>query len=134
MSEHHCNVYEVCPVFENAHFLLRLIEEKDASDLLSVYNNTVQYNALDTDDMLGVESFEDADAVSVEDAVIARMMTEKLLDCLITLPEAERKYIFQRYWEGKSRVELASKCGASQQVLSYHEKRILAKLKKLIEK
>lgn len=39
MSVHHCNVYEACPVFENDHFLLRLVEEKDTSDLLSVYSD-----------------------------------------------------------------------------------------------
>ena len=106
----------------------RGVDEKDR------YNNTARYNALDTNEILGVESFNDADAVSVEDAVIARMMAEKLHDCLISLPEAERKFIFQRYWEGRSQVELAAKYGTSQQVLSYREKQILAKLRKLLEK
>lgn len=104
----------------------RGMEEKDR------YNNTAQYDALDTDEMLGVESLKDTDAVPVEDAAIAHMMAEKLRNCLMALPEAERRFIFQRYWEGRSQVELATKYGTSQQVLSYREKQILAKLKILL--
>lgn len=33
------NVYKSCPVFENDRYLLRLIEEKDAPDLLEVYSD-----------------------------------------------------------------------------------------------
>lgn len=33
------DVYEKCPVFENDNYLLRLIEETDASDLLEVYSD-----------------------------------------------------------------------------------------------
>lgn len=50
----------------------RGVDEKDR------YNNTVKYNALDTDEMLGVEMLEDTSAVSVEDTVISNMMAEKL--------------------------------------------------------
>ena len=106
----------------------RGVDEKDR------YNNTVKYNALDTDEMLGVEMLEDTSAVSVEDTVISNMMAEKLHDCLITLPKAERKFIFQRYWQRQSQAELAEKYDTSQQVISYREKQIRAKLKKLLEK
>lgn len=33
------NVYEACPVLENERFLLRLIEERDAKDLVKVYGD-----------------------------------------------------------------------------------------------
>ncbi|WP_333650612.1 GNAT family N-acetyltransferase [Lacrimispora sp.] len=33
------HVYEKCPVLENSHFLLRLVEESDAKDLLEVYSD-----------------------------------------------------------------------------------------------
>lgn len=33
------NVYEKCPILENDNFTIRLIEEKDASDLLRVYSD-----------------------------------------------------------------------------------------------
>ena len=106
----------------------RGVDEKDR------YNNTVKYNALDTDEMLGVEMLEDTSAVSVEDTVISNMMAEKLHDCLIALSKAERKFIFQRYWQRQSQAELAEKYDTSQQVISYREKQIRDKLKKLLEK
>lgn len=98
------------------------------------YNNTVHYDALDTDEMLGRESLADTGAVPVEDIVITHMMTEKLHNCLALLSEPERMYICQRYWEGLSQTELAESYGVSQQTLSYREQRILTKLKKLLEK
>lgn len=33
------NVYEKCPIFENEKYLLRLVEKKDAFELLSVYSD-----------------------------------------------------------------------------------------------
>lgn len=33
------DVYQNCPILENEHYLLRLIEEKDAPDLLEVYSD-----------------------------------------------------------------------------------------------
>lgn len=105
----------------------RGVDEKDC------YNNMVRYNALDTDEMLGMESLADAEAMSVEDTVISHMMTEKLRSCLSILPESDRELIFRRYWKGQSQAELAAKYGLSQQALSYREKQILSKLKKLLE-
>ena len=106
----------------------RGVDEKDR------YNNTARYNALDTDETLGAELLEDTDAVPVEDAVIARMMAEKLHNCLASLTDAERKMIFLRYWEELPQAELAEMYGTSQQVISYRERQIRAKLKKLLEK
>ena len=50
----------------------RGVDEKD------YYNNTVKYDALDTDETLGRESIADTEAVPVEDIVIAHIMEEKL--------------------------------------------------------
>ncbi len=33
------NVYQSCPVLENERFMLRLLEEKDAKELLRVYSD-----------------------------------------------------------------------------------------------
>ncbi len=34
-----CTVFEQCPVIENKRFLLRLVTENDAKDLLMVYSD-----------------------------------------------------------------------------------------------
>ena len=106
----------------------RGVDEKD------YYNNTVKYDALDTDKMLGRESFADTEATPVEDIAITHIMEEKLHNCLAVLSKAEQVYIYQRYWEGLTQSELAESYEVSQQALSYREKCILAKLKKLLEK
>ena len=106
----------------------RGVDEKD------YYNNTLKYDALDTDEMLGRDSFADTEATPVEDIAITHIMEEKLHNCLAVLSKAEQVYIYRRYWEGLSQTELADSYDVSQQALSYREQRILAKLKKLLEK
>ena len=106
----------------------RGVDEKD------IYNNTASYDALDTNETTGRESIADAGAIPVEDIAIAHIMEEKLHSCLALLSKPERVYIYQRNWEGLSQTELADSYGVSQQALSYREQRILAKLKKLLEK
>ena len=105
----------------------RGVEEKDQ------YNNTVSYDALDTDETLGIESFADADAIPVEEIIVTRIMSEKLHGCLAALSKSERAFIYRRYWKGQSQSKLAKRYGVTQQTLSYREQCILAKLKKLLE-
>ena len=106
----------------------RGVDEKD------IYNNLARYDALDTDETTGRESIADVDALSVEDIAIAHIMEEKLHSCLAVLSKPEQVYIYQRYWKGLSQTELAKRYDVSQQALSYREKCILVKLKKLLEK
>lgn len=47
------NIYEKCPVFENEQLLVRLIEPKDAKDLLSVYNDKLALPFFNSDNCHG---------------------------------------------------------------------------------
>lgn len=106
----------------------RGVEERDQR------NGVVLYSNYDTDGLLAVEMFADKNAIPVEDQVVKQLMGERLHDCLSQLSADEQNIIFCRYWDGKSQGELARELGTSQQVISYREKRILSKLKKLLEK
>ena len=106
----------------------RWVDEKDR------YNGTVLFSNLDTRELLAIEMFQDQDAVSVEAAVVGNMMVEKLRNCLQLLSDDEINLIRRRYWDQISQTELASELQVSQQVISYREKQILGKLKKLLEK
>lgn len=97
-------------------------------------NGVVLYSDYDTDELLAVEMFADKNVLPVEDQAIKQLMSERLHDCLSLLSADEQNIIFRRYWDGKSQGELARELGTSQQVISYREKRILSKLKKLLEK
>lgn len=61
-------------------------------------------------------------------------MVEKLHNCLKLLSDDEINLIRRRYWDQMSQTDLASELQVSQQVISYREKQILGKLKKLLEK
>ena len=103
------------------------LEEKDR------YHNTIPYDALDTDEMLGIESIADKEVTSIEDEAITRMMGDRLHSSLASLPESAQTLIYQRYWEGLSQSELAKEYGISQQALSRREQRILSKLRNILK-
>ena len=71
---------------------------------------------------------------SVEDSVIKNMLIEKLNHCIDQLPESERLLIQNLYFHGKTQGELAKEIGITQQSVSSREKKICAKLKKMMEK
>lgn len=105
----------------------RGVEERDQR------NGVVLYSDYDTDELLAVEMFADKNVLPVEDQVVKQLMSERLHNCLSLLSADEQNIIFRRYWDGKSQGELARELGTSQQAISYREKRILSKLKKLLE-
>ena len=134
-KEHIINVHgDLVEVSEEVYLTyFRMDRQARGVDEKDYYNNTFKYDALDTDEMLGRESFADTEATPVEDIAIAHIMEEKLHNCLAVLSKAEQVHIYRRYWEGLTQSELAESYDVSQQALSYHEKCILAKLKKLLE-
>ena len=106
----------------------RVVVEKDQR------NGTVLFSELDAQEFLTAETLLDPHAVSVEAIVIGNLMNEKLRICLRQLSDDESSLIRRRYWDQVSQSELASELQTSQQVISYRERQILGKLKKLLEK
>lgn len=106
----------------------RVVVEKD------LRNGTVLFSDLDTKRTLTAEMFQDFLSDSVEDTVVGHIMNEKLRRCLELLSDDECCLIRRRYWDHVSQSDLASEMQISQQVISYRERQILGKLKKLLEK
>ena len=106
----------------------RVVVEKDQR------NGTVLFSELDAQEFLTAETLQDPHAVSVEAIVIGNLMNEKLRICLRQLSDDESSLIRRRYWDQVSQSELASELQTSQQFISYRERQILGKLKKLLEK
>lgn len=96
-------------------------------------NGKILYSNLDTVELLGEELIVD-DALSVEDIVITALMIEKLRKCIRLLSVVEQELIEQLYFKEKSQAQLERETGVKQQTYSYREKKILGKLKKLLEK
>ena len=106
----------------------RVVIEKDQR------NGTVLFSDLDMKELSVAEMFQDSHADSVEDTVVGHIMSEKLRRCLKSLSDDEYRLIRHRYWDQVSQSELASEMQISQQVVSYRERQILGKLKKLLNK
>lgn len=97
-------------------------------------NGTMYYSNLDTSETLGEEMIPDLNSPSVEDVVLTVLMIEKLRSCINLLSEVEQELIEQLYFKEKSQAQIERETGVKQQTNSYREKRILEKLKKLLEK
>jgi RNA polymerase sigma factor (sigma-70 family) len=71
---------------------------------------------------------------SIEDGVIKKEMLKKLALCLETLSEQERLLIYALFFQGKSERRLSAETGTPQRTINDRKRRILLKLKKLLEK
>ena len=105
----------------------RTLREKDER------NGAVSYDGLDTPELSGQEMIPDRDAVSVEDAAIANILRGELHRCLALLDEPDRLLIQALYFEGLSERKYAKRVGIPQQTISDRKRRVLARLKKLLE-
>ncbi|NBH81225.1 sigma-70 family RNA polymerase sigma factor [Clostridiaceae bacterium] len=102
----------------------RTLDEKDQRHGLVLYSN------LDTPEMLGEAMIPDRDAVSTEDAAIARILREKLHCCLNLMPEGDQKLLNAIYFDDLSERELAEKSGVPQSTVNDRRRRAIQRLKK----
>ena len=75
-----------------------------------------------------------ADQESVEDAAVNALLIEKMLSSLKLLMPQEQELISELFFVGKSEHQLAAETGIPRMTIHNRKRRILAQLKKLIEK
>ena len=71
---------------------------------------------------------------SMEDAVINRELIKKMKSCLSLLDNDERSLIKALYFENLSERQLSRRTGIAQRTINDHKRRVLSKLKELMEK
>ena len=71
---------------------------------------------------------------SIEDSIIRQEMLDELALCVKLLPEQELLLIRALFFQGKSERQLSSETGVPLMTLNDRKRRILKKLKKLLEK
>ena len=71
---------------------------------------------------------------SIEDDIIKREMLEKMMLCIEMLSEQERMLIYSLFFKGKSERQLSVETGIPLMTINDRKRRILKKLKKLLEK
>lgn len=103
------------------------LEEKDSA------HGVFYYSALDTEETSGEDAIPDLTSPRVEDAAVDKLLAEKLHQCLAALTKEEQELIFTLFFQNKSEHQMAAETGIARMTIHNRKKRILARLKKLIE-
>lgn len=127
------------------HGMLMEVPEKDYSDFYknkrrqkyiderATENGDFSYDMLTTDEFNGEDILIDT-SQEIGDAVIHKIMLDKLSDSLVLLSADEQKLIREIFYEKLSERKLAEKYNVSQVAIHKRKIKILNKLKKIIEK
>ena len=102
-------------------------------DERSRLNGDVSYNALDTDETLGEDVFAD-EKTDVEAEVINKMTVAELRKAFLLLSPDERELIKILFIDGVTERKASEIYGVSQVAIHKRKNKILAKLKKFLEK
>ena len=96
-------------------------------------HRTASYDALDTDDGLGIDLLVDKDSPSVEEQVLAKLLLEHLHECVAQLTTEEQKLIYALYFEHQTERKYAQSLGISQVAVHKRLQKALDKLRRLIK-
>ncbi len=92
----------------------------------------VSFDALDTDEMNGIDTIPDLTTPSVENLVEYKMMAEQLRHCLALLPEGERTLLEKIYFSGMSERQVAQTLGIPYMTVHNRKVKALRKLKEML--
>ena len=104
----------------------RYLEERDLVHgrfLYSQFDNVYK-------DVLGEEMIADSLAEDLCDAIVSKIMIEKLKECLSLLSDEDLNLIIQLFYEEKSQRQLSEESGVPVMTISDRKNRVLKKLKK----
>ena len=122
---------EVSPDVYYAYF--RMERQERGQEEKKQRNAVVSYDALDTEEMSGAEAMPDLMVPSLEHQIISQEIHDTLHRVVNALPRAERDLIKAIYFEGMTENDYAKVSGMSQTGVSYRRRRILSKLKLLLD-
>ena len=96
-------------------------------------HEVVSYDALDNGETVGAEAIQDMESPSMEDLAIANELKDRIHHVVAALPKAERELIQAIYFEGVSANDYANQVGLTHRGVNKQRKRILSKLKMLLD-
>lgn len=91
------------------------------------------YDAMDTDEGLGIDLLVDRDAPSVEEQVLANLLRKHLHQCISQLTLEEQNLVHALFFEWKTEREYAETLGISQAAVHKRRDKVLKKLRQLIK-
>lgn len=101
-------------------------------DERSKANGEVSYDALDTDELLGVETLVDKHT-DVEEQVLWKMTVEELRTAVNRLTAEEKELVVALYIDGLTEREYAKRKGVYHNAIHKRKIKVLAKLKAFLE-
>lgn len=122
---------EVSPEVYYAYF--RMDRQERGQEEKKQRNAVVSYDALDTEEMTGADAIPDLIVPSLEQQIMTREIYDALRRAVEALPKAERELIKAIYFEGMTEANYAKVSGMSQTGVSYRLRKILSKLKLLLD-
>ena len=96
-------------------------------------HDVVSYDAMDNGETVGAEAIRDLEAPSMEELAIARELSERLRHIVADLPKAERELIQAIYFEDIPVSDYAKRIGLTHRGVNKQRKKILSKLKMLLD-
>ncbi len=96
-------------------------------------HDVVSYDALDNGETVGAEAIQDMNSPGMEELVIANELKERLHNIVAALPKPERELIQAIYFEDIPVSDYAKRVGLSHRGINKQRKRILSKLKRLLD-
>ena len=96
-------------------------------------HDVVSYDALDNGETVGAEAIQDMNSPGMEELVIANELKERLHNIVAALPKPERELIQAIYFEDIPVSDYAKRVGLSHRGINKQRKRILSKLKMLLD-
>lgn len=121
---------EVSPDVYYAYF--RMERQERGQEEKKQRNAVVSFDALDSLEMNGAEALQDLITSSPEQQIISNEIKEMLHRAVDALPRAERELVKAIFFEGLTEQQYAAVSGTSQQGVSYRLRKILSKLKMLL--
>ncbi|MCL2189135.1 MAG: sigma-70 family RNA polymerase sigma factor [Defluviitaleaceae bacterium] len=118
---------EVYSAYYKLHRRERYLEERDRA------KGKILYSEYDTAEILGEETVPDTESPGVEQAAIDAVMADKLHKCLTLLSHDERTLINALFFDGHSERAWAIQTATQRKTIAYRKRKVLAKLKHLLE-
>ncbi len=95
-------------------------------------NGVLSYDALDTEETLGLEAIPDSTTPSIEEMLLNNELKECLHKAIDNLPRAERELIHAIFFDGLTEREYAKYVGISQAGVSHRLRKTLSKIRILM--
>ena len=103
--------------------------DKVAGTVIHIPSREVSYDML----LEATKQFQ-SESESVEDQAVTDVMVERMMACIQILPLKEQSLIRELFFRNKSERQLSAETGIPQMTIHYRKRKILKKLRKLLEK